>query len=226
LPDLLRYALSLRGPRPSAAEFFLRFHYLASPALANVGLLLLLVVPFDSRMSTLWLPVTALAYYVGYGRDLTGAGYRWSDLLRIYALNLLLLPVCLAGVACSIWQIATGRKTAFARTPKVGRRTATPWLFLVCHVALMSYLVIALLGDVHDQAWSNAVFTAVNLGLVAYGFTVFVGWKAALADLRAALPNRVPVGRRPELQSEPSVTVREPVIQGGSLKHGPAELVG
>jgi cellulose synthase (UDP-forming) len=60
-----------------------------------------------------------------YGRDLTQCGYRWTDLARVYALNLLLLPVNLAGVILSLWQILTGRKAAFGRTPKIEGRTAT-----------------------------------------------------------------------------------------------------
>jgi cellulose synthase (UDP-forming) len=124
-PDLLRYAreLSRRGSR--AIELLVRANYLTSPALGSVGLLVLLFFPFDSSITSVWLPVSAVPYYYLYGRDLTQCGYRWTDLARVYALNLLLLPVNLAGVILSLWQILTGRKAAFGRTPKIEGRTAT-----------------------------------------------------------------------------------------------------
>jgi len=54
-----------------------------------------------------------------YGRDLVRIGYRLRDLVRVYALNLLLIPVNLGGVFKSIQQGITRRKIPFGRTPKV-----------------------------------------------------------------------------------------------------------
>lgn len=190
LPDLLRRGVSLRKNGPGVWEMFLRFHYLASPALANTGLLILLLVPLDPRLAIAWLPLTALPYYVCYARDLKQNGYRYADIVPVYALNLLLLPVCLAGVCGSISQIATGRKAPFIRTPKVEHRTATATPFLIFHMALMAYLAFSLVRDAQAGLWSHAVFAGLNLALFAYGFTVFIGWSEALADVRAVLASR------------------------------------
>ena len=65
---------------------------------ASLGVLALLLYPFDDRFASNLLPLTAIPYFLLYGRDLVRLGYSWADLPRVYALNLLLLPVILAGV--------------------------------------------------------------------------------------------------------------------------------
>src|SRR5207249_9200594 len=75
---------------------------------------------FEANLRSVWLPLTAVPYYFFYGRDLMQAGYALSDLVRVYALNLMLIPVNLAGVIESLRQKLTGRSIAFQRTPRVG----------------------------------------------------------------------------------------------------------
>ncbi len=58
--------------------------------------------------------------------DFHRLGYKRTDVLRVYAFNLLLLPVNLAGTLKSLQQAAAKSKIAFARTPKVKNRTAAP----------------------------------------------------------------------------------------------------
>jgi cellulose synthase/poly-beta-1,6-N-acetylglucosamine synthase-like glycosyltransferase len=125
LPKLLRriFAGSERG---AATEFAIRFHYLASLAYGPLAVLLMLLYPFEDSTSSMWLPLTALPYFLACGRDLAALDYRWRDLPSIYALNLLLLPIHLAGSIASLRQILTGRKTPFRRTPKVAGRTSAP----------------------------------------------------------------------------------------------------
>ena len=77
----------------------------------------------------MWIPLAATPYFVLYGRDLMQAGYRWTDLFRVYALSLLLIPVNLGGVFRSLQQAITGRKVPFVRTPKVVSRTPAPTLY-------------------------------------------------------------------------------------------------
>src|SRR4029453_14652888 len=104
----------------------------------KVGLLVVLLYRFPESFQNLWLPLTALPYYVAYARDLHLAGYRRvADLLHVYALNLLLVPPNLGGVAKSLRQAVTKRKSAFLRTPKVSNRTCAP----ATHIAAL-YAVI------------------------------------------------------------------------------------
>src|SRR5439155_224299 len=113
LPKLLRYLL--RGPSRTrkAVEGFFRCHYLVSIAAVNVGLLIILAWPFEENLRDPWLPLSAAPYFFLYARDLVRAGYRYADLLRVYALNLMLIPVNLGGVLKSLEQALTGRKTPF-----------------------------------------------------------------------------------------------------------------
>ncbi len=97
LPKLLRHLI--RQPQRKIAEGLLRLHYLISIAAVNVGLLLMMAMPFSDSINSAWLPLTALPYFLLYGRDLVLCGYRASDLLRVYALNLLLIPVNVGGGA-------------------------------------------------------------------------------------------------------------------------------
>jgi cellulose synthase (UDP-forming) len=185
LPSLLRY---LFAGRASAArgEGFLRLHYLLSPTLANFGVLLLLAVPFEIEAAGPWLCLAALPYAFVSGRDLKQTGYRWRDLVGVYALNLLLVPVNIAGVIDSVRQLVSGRKAPFARTPKIAGRTATPRLFLALEVLGLSGLATSLAFDLAAHRWAHAVMSGVNLGLLAYAFHRFIGWRNAFDDLRVA----------------------------------------
>ncbi|HSW21834.1 MAG TPA: glycosyltransferase family 2 protein, partial [Burkholderiaceae bacterium] len=112
LADLLRYTQRPRGKRPGVAELAMRAHHLVSPMLSSLGVLLLaLTLLLHSELAGLWLPLIVLPSFVAYGLDLQRCGYGWRDLLRVYTLNLMLLPVNLAGVLRSLRQIFTGRKS-------------------------------------------------------------------------------------------------------------------
>jgi hypothetical protein len=183
LPKLLRYLL--RGPwsRPKLAEAAMRCHYLTSIAGVNLGLLLLLLYPFEHSMRDVWLPLTALPYFALYGRDLVQCGYRAGDVVRAYALNLMLLPVNLGGVFKSIQQALTGRKTPFGRTPKVENRTAVPPLYILAEWALIAALVCLITVDITRGRWLHALFGVVNGGLLLYAILHFMGVRESLEDL-------------------------------------------
>jgi cellulose synthase (UDP-forming) len=185
LPSLLRYLFGRDAPA-ARGEGFLRLHYLLSPTLANFGVLLLLALPFEIRAAGPWLVLAALPYAFVSGRDLRQTGYRWRDLLGVYALNLLLVPVNIAGVIDSVRQLVSGRKTPFARTPKIGGRTATPRLFLGLEVLGLGGLAASLAFDLIGRRWAHAAMSGVNLGLLAYAFSRFIGWRNAVDDLRLA----------------------------------------
>ncbi len=118
LPKLLRYLVRRPRTKKKMVEGVVRFHYLTSIAAVNIGLLLLFIYPFKENMQTFWLPLTALPYFYLYGRDLVSLGYKWSDTLRVYALNMCLISINLGGVFKSISQGITGERIPFVRTPK------------------------------------------------------------------------------------------------------------
>lgn len=86
----------------------------------------------------LLLAATSVPYFALYARDLRLLGRRRRDLLGVYALNLLMLPVNLGGVVMSIRQGLTGQRIPFGRTPKVADRTAAPALYIALTGALLA----------------------------------------------------------------------------------------
>jgi hypothetical protein len=78
LPKFIRQLL--RDPNwTKLTEAYFRCHYLGSIAAVNFALLLTMTFPFDDRVNSVWLPATALPYFLLYGRDLVRIGYRWRD---------------------------------------------------------------------------------------------------------------------------------------------------
>ncbi|HEY2481603.1 MAG TPA: glycosyltransferase family 2 protein [Caulobacteraceae bacterium] len=217
LPDLVRYCLAGNGGRPAVGEALMRAHYLVAPAISNLGLLALLLVRFDSRFATLWLPLSAAPYYFVYGRDLKQAGYRAIDLFSVYALNLLLLPVNVAGVLASVRQLISGRKATFARTPKVEDRTSTPPIFIAFLLAAILYMGTGLFADLSEGLWTHAAFAGLNGVLFAFGFTVFLGWRNSMTDLAAAFrrPQAIPVSSPRLAAASPTPHQPQPETQRG-----------
>ncbi len=185
LPKLLGYLF--KAPHHKITEGLLRTHYLISIAAVNVGLLILLAFPFTDSVNSLWLPLSALPYFFLYGRDLVLCGYKPSDLLRVYALNLLMIPVNIGGVLKSIQQGITGKQIPFGRTPKVAGRTAAAPLYILAAYMLFMQWVIGASFDLHEGHVAHAVFAALNATLLLYGIRAFVGYKEGYEDIMASL---------------------------------------
>ncbi len=185
LPKLLRHMFSRPISIVKLREGMVRFHYLTSIASANLGLLIVLCYPFakELQLASPWLPLAALPYFVVYARDLTHSGYLKSDVIRVYALNLALLPVNLAGVFRSIHQAVTNKKLPFARTPKVSGRTGVPARYLSAQVVILGYWLMASGFDLAGARWSHASFGLMNVFLMGYGIIRFVGLRGAAHDL-------------------------------------------
>ena len=161
----------------------MRCHYLASLTVVNAGLLLLLTLPFDDSSGGAWIPVTALPYFSLYARDLRLSGYGAIDILRVFALNLMLIPVNLGSVLLSIRQAWTRTKSPFGRTPKVQDRTAAPPLYLVAEaVILMSWLLGTILELAHGR-FLHACFAFTNAAFLAYAVMRFIGLRDGWTDL-------------------------------------------
>jgi cellulose synthase (UDP-forming) len=183
LPKLMRYLGQGPGRTRKVSEGFMRFHYLTSLTGVSLGMLILILHPFDRSMHSWWLPMTALPYFALYGRDLVGSGYKWRDLPRVYALNLLLIPVNLGGVARSLHQACTGRRSAFGRTPKIEGRTAAPRFYILAEFAIVLYCVLRGLLEVFTGRWLHAGFLLINGAFLAYAVGCYMGFREAAQDL-------------------------------------------
>jgi cellulose synthase/poly-beta-1,6-N-acetylglucosamine synthase-like glycosyltransferase len=182
LPNLIRHLLSTPVRAMTVPSFLVRLHYLSSIATGSVGLMLLLFLPLGVEMNSPWLPLTALPYFLLYWRDLVRIGYRRSDILRVYALNLLLIPVNLAGVLKSLQQGLTGRRVPFGRTPKVTGRTVAPNWAALSLWGLLAWCLIAAGFDVAAGRWVHAGFALMTGTALGYALVAFVGLQASVED--------------------------------------------
>ena len=139
--------------------------------------------------------VSAAAYYALYGRDLVACEYRWLDLPRVYALNLLLIPISLEGLLNVLRQAWTGRKAAFRRTPKVFERTAAPARYILAPLVLLILALAAAAADYFAGSWSFAILGFVNVAFLSYALIRFVGLREGLEDLAAGLGIRTVLPR-------------------------------
>jgi len=183
LPKLLHFLLRKPSRFHTLVEGMIRLHYLIAPGAASLATLLLLVCPFDKSLDTIWLPLTALPYYFLYGRDLVKIGYRKSDLLAVYVLNLMLIPIHLGGVFMSLYQAVTGKKIPFGRTPKVKERTCAPKGYILLEFTLLLYCLFICLIDLQATSFVHALYSAVNALVFLAIFTWFIGWKESKEDV-------------------------------------------
>jgi cellulose synthase (UDP-forming) len=188
LPKLMRYLVRGPGRMRKLGEGFMRIHYLTSLTAVSFGMLILLLYPFEQCMHSYWLPLTAAGYFVVYGFDLIDCGYNWVDLARVYALNLLLLPISIGGVFKSLEQACTGRRTPFGRTPKVQGRTGAPRLYVLCAILLPAYCLVRGTMDLAELHLVHAGFALLNGAFFAYALLCFVGVRESLEDLGLRLP--------------------------------------
>ncbi len=215
IPDLLRYLRKASFGRGLIAEAFMRFHYLASQGFVSVGVLALLLYPFDDRFASNLLPLTAVPYFILYGRDLKRIGYAWFDLPRIYSLNLMLLPVILGGVAKSIHQIVSSKKTPFARTPKVEGRTSTPAGYLLMEVGLLLWMFLIFWHDIVRDDREHAFFALSSALAFLYGCVAIVGMKPLAEDI--ALGVTMPVVNTAKSMFASERPLRQRVAYGASV---------
>ena len=212
LPKLLSYLT--KRPQGGVQEGLLRTHYLISIAAVNIGLLVMLAFPFGESIESVLLPLSALPYFWLYGRDLLLCGYRRADLFKIYALNLLLIPVNLGGVLKSVQQAYTGKKIPFGRTPKVQGRTAVPPLYIIAAYALFAQWSVSSAFNFHEGYYTHAVFAALNAAVLLYAIRTFVGYRESWEDLRASWAHQAAA-------REPSATPVLTVEGAEVLQHAP-----
>ncbi|MGA6828129.1 glycosyltransferase family 2 protein [Nitrospira sp. NS4] len=184
LPKLLSFLRCTPKQARTVPQALLQIHYLTSLAFVPLSVLLLFVIPFPSELMTPWMLVAALPYFALYARDLENIGYRpFRDLFRLYALNLLLLPVHLTGALTSVRQAIAGTKIPFRRTPKISGRTRTAGLDLAMQLGMLFGSTLMGLFHVSHGGWSSGAFALINAGLLLYGIRQFIGFAEMQQDL-------------------------------------------
>jgi cellulose synthase/poly-beta-1,6-N-acetylglucosamine synthase-like glycosyltransferase len=189
LPSLGSYLRKAEQRWKKIPEASLRFHYLASTTV-NLGMLVLpLVVTSDNSLSG-WFLLSALVYYTFYARDLFSCGYAWIDLPRVYALNLMLIPVSINGIVNSIRQWWTERKPAFQRTPKIRERTAIPPFYVASLWLIPPATLTVAIMDMIAGGWSVAILGVLNALLLSIALVQFIGVRESFEDLYIVLSLR------------------------------------
>lgn len=194
MPDLMRQYLRSPDRLNRLPELVLRTHYLLSPAIGNVAVFMLMIWAGAESSGILWTPLVMLPYFALYMLDLRRLGYRAKDLFGVCALNLMLLPVNFAGILTSIFQLATGRKGSFIRTPKVSLRTNVPSYALVFNLGVLVLMLVYatkafVTGELSGGAIPvmNLMLFSLNIMLYSYGLVRFVGVLDSLGDMFPSL---------------------------------------
>jgi len=208
LPKFLRHVRQARraGERVPRTAVALRLTYMASISWASLGLVFLLVFPFDSQLLSPILLTAALPYFLAMAADFRQMGYKRTDVLRVYAFNLVLLAVNLGGTLKSLQQAAAKSKIAFARTPKVANRTAAPALYVLAAYLIAAFSFVTLAHDVREQNWYNAAFAAFNGILTVYAIAAFIGVRNSLVDMVLGAWHWIRVPARPKRPAQPAST--------------------
>jgi cellulose synthase (UDP-forming) len=212
LPKLWRQLRERRrqGTPISLIELALRVNYMTSIAWASFGLIFLLAYPYDSRLLSPVVVLAALPYFLAMGSDLRSCGYKFTDILRIYGFNLILLPVNLAGVLKSLQQAVTSKKIPFARTPKVRNRTAAPIMFVVVPFLIVAFSALTLWRDVSNENWGNAAFAGFNALLASFAILAYIGLWNSLVDIFLGLTQWMFVERTPRRVTDAAPAVPQP----------------
>lgn len=183
LPKLIRYAMQAPKNLRLLKELFMRFNYLAMTTLSIAVMYLFAFYSFSPRLSTPLLLYANIPLLLLYARDLKVCGYRYTDVFRVTALNLMLLPIITAGVLKQLEQIITGRKVPFARTPKVKDRTGAPAMYYLIELGMIAYCIYMGVANALEEEWSPVVYAGINLTLLLYALVRYIGIRAMCQDL-------------------------------------------
>ena len=197
MPKVFRMMRARKRIGATFLEGFLRLSYLMGVLWAGLGLVILLFYPFDDSLVSGWALMAALPFFLALATDLRRNGYRRRDVLGVYGLNLMLLPINTVGALKSIAQAIGGQKVVFARTPKVRTRTVAPFFYVVIPYVIIVWAFLTLADDIDKGNWWHATFAALNGVLALYAMVAYYGLWHSLSDLLIDLHARMYTSRRP-----------------------------
>ncbi len=210
-----------RNELVSRTEILLRLNYMASISWASLGLIFLLAYPYDGRLLSPLVLLSALPYFLAMASDLKYCGYNYSDIFRIYGFNLILLPVNLAGVLKSLQQALTAKKIPFARTPKVKNRTAASLPYVLSPILIIGFSLFTLWRNIEGENWGNAVFAGFNAFAATWAVIAYIGIGNLLVDLWLGLTNWLYIEVKPKAMKNYAGTGKNNVFDWKAvLYHG------
>ena len=123
----------------------------------------------------LWLTCSFIISSFLYLRDIKNIEHKLSDFLKIYALNLILIPINVGGFVKSIKQVISGQKNTFITTPKFKNITFAPILFILLEYGLWVYSGIAIFYYIWKQLWFSASYSFFNFICLTYAIPNYIG---------------------------------------------------
>ncbi len=198
-----------KGQPLSKVEFIIRLNYMASIAWSNLGLIFLLAYPYDGRLLSPLVLLAAAPYFLSMAVDLKYCRYRYSDIIRIYGFNLILLPVNIAGTLKSFQQALSNQKTPFARTPKVKNRTSVGLFYLLSPLFIVGFSLFTLWRNVQDANWGNAAFAGFNAFASVWAIFSYIGIGNLIVDIWLGLTDMLYVNVVPDISQKPDETIQE-----------------
>jgi cellulose synthase/poly-beta-1,6-N-acetylglucosamine synthase-like glycosyltransferase len=187
LPKLFGYLWRSKKNLRLAKEMFMRINYLALTTLTCIVTFVLFFYPFNERLLSPAILWSALPVLLLYARDLKRTGYRYSDVWRVAALNLMLLPVVTGGVLKQFQQIVTHKKIPFGRTPKITGRTAAPAFYCLLEMGLAANFLMMSLHYALVEKWPQFGFALLNAFMFTYALLAYIGPRAVWEDVLAGL---------------------------------------
>ncbi len=181
--DLLRS--HFRHPRAlrELPRLVVQSHYLLSPAIGNIGILGLMLLWTSTPHAIFWTPLFMVPYFLLYMVDLERMGYRWWELFGVSSLNLMLLPVNLAGILASVWQMLGGQRHKFVRTPKLATRTFIPPYAFLFNLTILLLMIGYVVSGLVERKLLGTVIPALNVLFYSYGIYRFIGLRDGFHDL-------------------------------------------
>lgn len=175
---------------------------MASIAWSNFGLVFLLAYPYDGRLLSPLVLLSALPYFIAMSSDLKYCRYSYSDIFRIYGFNLILLPVNIAGVAKSLQQGLTTKKIPFARTPKIKNRTAAGLPYVLAPLFIIGFSLFTLWRNIQGQNWGNAAFAGFNAFTATWAIVSYIGVGNLLIDIWLGVTDMLYVDSKPKKKKD------------------------
>lgn len=183
LPKLLMYAWKQKKDIRLAKELFMRINYLALTTAGCLVTLLFFFYPFSKHVISPALVLSGVPLLLLFSRDLKIAGYRYTDSLRICAMNLMLFPVIVGGVLKQFQQMVTGQKIPFGRTPKIPGRTSAPALYCLFEVTLVVNFLTMAVFYAYERNWAKLSYALINAAFFGYALVYLMGLRATVEDI-------------------------------------------
>jgi hypothetical protein len=142
-----------------------------------------MIIPFDNALVPSWMIVAMLPSMLLTSVGLVRAGYLATDIIKVQALSVLLVPVNLSGTLRSLQQALTGRQVPFARTPKISGRTPTPKRYVFAIYFFMTSALCATAVYTELGRYSQAALVATNDCILFFCLICFLGFRNSLEDL-------------------------------------------